>query len=344
MRFYSFLLLFAFFMPQTALASGIDCKNAKISFDKTICKDKDLFASDKEMNRLYDSIIAKLFSSSREPFIQNQKIWLKYSRMRCTGAQLEALDMKQEQCIKNEYDVRKKHFEEALAASEDGTFILTNEVSKSFPPADQTSEEYKPDKSIAPSQYPVEKIISLSFYSTVKNGVKASVPPIFKFEGNGCEVKSSETVTFRRPKLIVVESGSDRYCKGMAHPTGGVNIVTLKMPSLEKISPSDVFDSSKNWQDALTNFVVKALPTDIGFDCPGPDCTITSDRLKEGIVSGDDWEILPSGLTVQYSQYEIGSYIDGMPAATVTWDKLKPFLNKSVFETLGFQPQIEEAK
>ncbi|MDB5491529.1 MAG: hypothetical protein JWO78_1378 [Micavibrio sp.] len=292
-------------MPNTVFASGINCKNPTVDFDRTICKDKDLFASDKEMNHLYNSVIKKLSASSRDPFVQNQRIWLKFARMRCTGIQLEALVMGQEECIKNEYDVRKKHLGEALTASVDGTLILTNEVSRSFPPADQTSEAYKPDKSVAPSQYPVEKITSLSFYSTVENGVNASLPPVFKFEGSGCELDSTETVTFRGSKLIVVQSGSDRYCKGMAHPTGGINIITLKMPSLEKVSPSDIFDFSKNWQDALTNFVVKALPTDIGFGCPGPDCTITSDRLKQGVVSGDDWEILPSGLTVQYSQYEL---------------------------------------
>jgi uncharacterized protein YecT (DUF1311 family) len=77
----SFLLFFSFilFLGSTAYSQRkVDCANATTQSEMTLCAQEEFSATDKQLNVLYQKVIAVCDTKERAALIKAQKTWLLY--------------------------------------------------------------------------------------------------------------------------------------------------------------------------------------------------------------------------------------------------------------------------
>lgn len=145
-------------------------------------------------------------------------------------------------------------------------------------------------------------------------------------------------------KLSKIED-ADRYCvfhsqdyvyMGGAHGgVTGAGCITYDKQDGSRFTDFFNPDSEADLQPLLRECLAEYFSTE--------DCPVTADNLKDCLlIEGDDvplpaWPPYPAadGLVFTYQQYEIAPYAAGMPAFTLSFDALEPYLTAEARHLLG---------
>ncbi|MDR2692910.1 MAG: RsiV family protein [Chitinispirillales bacterium] len=92
----------------------------------------------------------------------------------------------------------------------------------------------------------------------------------------------------------------------------------------KRVEPQDIF--VKGWEQSVTKSIVEQYLEGKGLNSLDEDGYAEEESfVPDGyIMSFDD----PQGITFAYNTYRIAPYVEGPQAVLVSWDKLKPYLNK----------------
>jgi uncharacterized protein YecT (DUF1311 family) len=127
---------------------------------------------------------------------------------------------------------------------------------------------------------------------------------------------------------------------GASHPLTAVNTFTWWLDLARPLDPADLFSDSTDWQTSLVDPVLEHLHADPGLK----PLLLPPDELRDGVSAAiadpTSWTLTPEGLTLRFPQYAVAAYAAGLPAVTLTWPELKPYMD-SAFDPTILPPLLQ---
>jgi uncharacterized protein len=324
MRLWFFILSLGFMALGLCLpanAASFDCSKAASAFEKAICADPDLSASDDTLAVAYATATGGLSQKAADAMRAGQRAWLKSLDVTCADAMLPGDNPAAEEratCLKTAYTARIATLEASRMYS--GLRFYNEDDYRAG--RDPTGEGYY---KVATHMQSLPRLDGGSAAARAFNAFvdKAApdlagsfaAPPADDEKSSDTELKVTvKRVTTNRIELAV---NSYWYGHGAAHGNYAITYLNFLRNENRGLAAADIF-AGKDWQQHLADLVLKQLVADRGE----LDWDIDAAWLKETVADPERWELSPDGFTMQFQPYEVASYAEGAVTVTIGWDKL----------------------
>ncbi|WP_052951802.1 DUF3298 domain-containing protein [Devosia soli] len=327
------LVVFAFAGASLpAHAASFDCAKASTPFEHAICDHPDLSAADDRLAKTYETAIGGLSEAALASVRADQRAWLDYAQRACTQdakplTGSARYDERGLGCLTSTFDTRSSVLEESRMI--DGN---------RFYPVGEYSAMPDPNETDTPdSNWPVATH-ELSYVQLDSEESHAAAFNAFvqqeaeKLSGGGGDIAEDDASSDIANTISVKEvAGTDRitldvttywYGHGAAHGNGSVSYLHYLIDAGRPMVARDLF-GKKGWQSALLKLALEALKAEHGDNLMLDD----ESSIADAVADPERWDISnPYGLIIQFQPYEIAAYAYGAPTATISWEKLQPYL------------------
>jgi hypothetical protein len=145
--------------------------------------------------------------------------------------------------------------------------------------------------------------------------------------GSGTSVATQTfSVSLSQPTLLSLGELYSEFLAGAAHPLAALSTDTFDLRTGAQIHLADLFRPGSAWLGVLSMQSRARLRT--LFHDPSLDGTIDQGTAASaGNFAG--WQLLPTGLRITFSEYQVGPYAIGMPSIVIPWASLRSVLNLS---------------
>jgi len=143
----------------------------------------------------------------------------------------------------------------------------------------------------------------------------------------------SDAVSFPMPGIVQFVTSYYVLHEGVAHGVSGFDVGIYKISDGKKIEISNLFN--RNWQKNITGLIIKEFLSsqnlislaDYAYTQKESDFTPVSVKISED-----------GGLDFVYPAYKIAPYAAGDQTVFLSWEALKPYLNKksAIYQRLQF--------
>ncbi len=315
-----FLSAFAFALvsPLARAAEGpsFDCAKAGSVGEKTICADPALQAQDRALASAYRAASGKLSPEGRAALLNGQRQWLAMIGAVCAGPpDFHFKDARQ--CLKSEYEERRKRLETAVTVSGGLEFHRVDiyKLRKVDDPKDNSGSHagfLTTDKSYPRIDLP-KNASERAFNKSLRDQ---------SAEGIGEEGGTDEDFGYddlaATARLISVRTTGGFYAHGAAHGQHLTSTVNWLRAEGRELRASDVFAPGTPWLRVLREHCFAEV-AHYGF-------VKNAAELDDIVSRPSSWTLGPKGLTVLFNSYQVASYADGRPEVTIPWDVLRPYL------------------
>jgi hypothetical protein len=131
----------------------------------------------------------------------------------------------------------------------------------------------------------------------------------------------SDNVSFPFPGILQLNSVF-YWFGGGAHGTNGSIIGIYSLANGKKIELTSLFN--KGWEKAVTKLIIKEFLLSLNLQA----LTDYSHTQKENDFTPENAKISESGLEFTFPAYKIAPYAAGEQSVFLSWNSLKPYLNK----------------
>lgn len=319
-----------------AAGASFDCAKAGTAQEKLICATPELSKLDEAVAAAYAQVMGKLAEPVRTAMRDSQRDWVRYRQAACPVTAKPSPDavLSPAECISSLYQNRQKALAEALTTVGPYSFV-TLERFRAEKTKDEDTRARFPVYStttatprlVAPAGPEAD-----AFNAEMKTWTDAYFAPPDpkkpKEDGDmdtDTDFSGSVVFNYAGPTLISLQQMNYLYGLGAAHGMMGATSVTWLWREKRAMKADDLFKPGSNWQPALARMVLdelhkKDLAKDEPFQIKDPkDIRQTTDDPR-------NWIIEPGSFGVQFGQYEVASYAEGMPVIELPWSALKPYL------------------
>ncbi len=319
-----------------ARAASFDCAKAGTAQEKLICATPELSKLDEAVAAAYSQLLAKLADPVKTAMRDSQRDWVKYRQAACPIAAKPApnLTVSPAECLSSLYQSRQKALAEAQATVGPYAFV-TLERFKAQPTQDEDTR----------AQFPVYSTTTATPRLVAPAGPEADAfnakmkawtdgyfaPPDPKKEKKDGDMDTdtdfagSVVFNYAGPTLIALQTMNYMYGLGAAHGMTGATSVTWLWREKRAMKADDLFKPGSNWQPALAKMVLDELHKQ-DFAKNEPFQIKDPKDIRETTDNPLNWIVRPETFGVQFGQYEVASYAEGMPVIELPWSALKPYL------------------
>ena len=118
--------------------------------------------------------------------------------------------------------------------------------------------------------------------------------------------------------VISLRFAQDSYFPGTAHPSHDHTVFNYSFREGRTLTLADLFTTRSQYLKAIAAYCIEEL----GLD---------DDRRNGARPTSANyslWNLTPAGLLITFSEYQVGAYVDGMPAVTIPYSELAAFVRK----------------
>lgn len=306
-------------------AWALDCTKAKTPQDKALCADPRAAAADAAMSKAYTDLAARLPEADKKALIISQRAWLKDRANLCSDAKADALA----KCLTDQSAARE-HYLAGQPEAGPGTggkltpAFIQQPGRKGYYEVDVTTLKFMP------ATTPAEKLFNAEMDKYLKDMPSGKIKDEFGRDMIYSFMVHARMV-YASPKLISAHVESYQF-EGGAHGNGGTSDINIDVVTGKLLTFADVFapGAADKLNAECLQQIIKEKTVRL------PDEKIEGDQLKdlkksigEGIARMDDWSFSPTGASVNYDAYVLGSYAEGAYTCSFPRDFLKPLVKAS---------------
>jgi hypothetical protein len=297
-----------------------------------LCRDPRLAAIRDQMKSALSTAAANVSAEGAKLLAQNQNSWLEAQRVSCgvpSGATTLTAD--QEVCVKSALADRVKNAAQAVQKIGGFTFqrVEVNNAAKASA-EDLAAAPGSPDTITQEIAFP--RIDGDSPAIKKFNELVAQRPRFSA--GDATNETTKYKIAFAGPQLISVKFEYYDFSLGAAHPNTDAKAINFNMKTLAPLRAADVFKPGSGWENALAKKgavgVTKILK---GYDDSLP--ATEPSELRAAVADPDKWTISDQGLTLMFSEEDMGSHAIGGREVMIPWAELKPYLNPTAPAPIG---------
>ncbi|MEJ0022466.1 MAG: hypothetical protein WDN76_02850 [Alphaproteobacteria bacterium] len=310
-----------------AVAPSADASTAVVETcpqTSLLCRDPQLAAIRDQMKGALDKAASDVSAEGAKLLAQNQNQWLEAQRVSCgvpSGA--TTLTPDQETCVKSAIADRVKNAAQAVQKIGGFTFqrVEVNNAAKASA-ADAAAAPGAPDTFTQEINFP--RIDGDSPAIKKFNEVVAQRPRFSA--GDATNETTKYQIAYAGPQLISVKFDYYDYSLGAAHPNTDAKAINFNMKTLAPLRATDVFKAGSGWENALAKKgaagVTKILK-DFDDSLPATDPA----DVRAAAIDPGKWAITNQGLTLLFSEEDMGSHAIGGKEVSIPWSELKPYLS-----------------
>ncbi|MDR2732110.1 MAG: RsiV family protein [Fibromonadaceae bacterium] len=159
----------------------------------------------------------------------------------------------------------------------------------------------------------------------------ATVLSLYKNQNKEVEFLS-DIVSFPFPNIVQYVTSSYVFINGTAHGVSGINIGIYSITDGKKIELGSLF--LKDWEKNIVKLIIKEFLLSQNLQVLG-DYNYTQ---KESDFMPERARISESGLEFVFPPYQVAPYAAGEQSVFLSWNILKPYLNKKslIYQKLKF--------
>jgi uncharacterized protein YecT (DUF1311 family) len=349
-RFFVVILLLA---PVTLHAASFDCSKASTPVEKTICSSPDLSAADEKLDQAYRAALTKVPEAAML-VRESERTWLQSVGQTCR----HPVDTNFADCLAEKWEDRT-FFLSNIAVRMGGVPFFFRELSLDKPCNEEdlatglakTSPQTRNPKNVDSDHYSCA--IHAAWPEAISNAPewqawnKALLDEARRF--NASQDREDKVpdrwVRFADPlgyndlqisvdldlvssPLIAATINRD-YTN--SHPTHEERTFNWLLKQDRELKPDDLFRPDSIWQSWMkkrTAQIVKDYEiTELESDPSEAEDIAT--EAAEIAIEPRNWRIEHKGITLSFTEDELGSYITAsmMPDVTFSWSDLQPYLN-----------------
>lgn len=320
------LMILALATPS-ALAASFDCSKAATPFETAICNDPALSASDTMMAKAFATAIGGLEKPAAAAMRDDQRAWLAYANRDCTDDAQPltsgTYSSQQRDCLNGLFQSRIKTLEGSRMIG--GIRFYLQSTYAALRDTSNTDADYS--WKVASYDASAPRIDGQDDLARAFNGFidtkSAALSPLLGAhpDASGLDETSDTSVEILvdqvLPGRISLTSSSYYFGHGAAHGNTGLGNMHYLVPQGRELLASDIF-KGEAWQQKLLVLVKAQLVAHLGENLMLDDAS----SIAGVIADPDRWRFGDNGLTIQFQQYEVASYADGVPDVEISWAAL----------------------
>jgi uncharacterized protein len=297
---------------------SFDCAKSSTAIERTICKDPELAAADRQMAAAYKALVDKLTGPAKEQQQKEQARWIAARNQVCSDGALEMPF-----CLRNRMETRIVN----LRALADGSYpdispqtiikigkvkAKSFTIDASYPQFDGKSANFA--------------AVNTWFADRTKIAVADHVPDADEAADRQQNWSYEQSYELYRPGPDAISVATTYYgFTGGAHGYGAISGALVDLRSGKMLEPDDVFAVGDKWRLALRNRVTADLKKQF-VERPGFDDALAADKMDEMLGDPERYVWRADGLSIVFNQYEIAAYVMGRYFVRIPYADLKPLL------------------
>ena len=316
----SALLLLAASLAH-AQTPSFDCTRAATTREYAVCDNTSLRKLDGEMGKEFSRVHRGVPEPASAAVLADQRAWLAGLDASCTAkpnAQPAFIT-----CLTDEYKARLNELTQDKPLDDDHWLITTRAGGDMRPiiltpsPSEQTWNHAIAAQIAHRSADANKELASCRKEATGEGGDTV----------DNMDVDAWWHIAGANTHIIVTKFTLQEYCGG-AHPSTTFEDWNWSLDLNRPLAPDDVLISSSGWQ----SLVIAAATSQLNSDYPDTASyrwkdKEFSDGMNQAVSSTNEWQLTRNGLGIQFQQYQIASYVFGMPSVCIPWKDLRPYLN-----------------
>lgn len=337
--FMRLLVCLLFFIAPAVHAASFNCKEAHTPREKTICSDPELSHTDSELAGRYAAVRSHLSHDAALAVQQDQRSWLAYLDKACSPqARADRANMKD--CLNLEYSNRSEDLN--LQPLPGNQWLYTRAQYIALPSGDNPAEFSSVDPGVGIGRFtwpqidrPTEKQAqwntAISRW-TLQQIATREIPHPTSF-ASGVDTHSSLEITYSlrgaNTQYLLIDFERFFLGYGAAHPLTQQSSYLWSFSRNREIAVTDVFNDHLNWRARLLPLVRLKLRSNREVSSMMWQGAELNHGIEDTLNQPEQWTLTPQGLTLNFAQYQVAAYAAGMPAVTLSWQQLKPWMNPS---------------
>ncbi len=312
-------------------AASFNCAKATSPQEKAICATPELSRLDDQLSAAYKSALTQLSPQAQTNLREDQSAWQNWLATICQPSKDLA------KCMTTPYRDRTKTLQKSITRKDSTTFY-TRTISLAHRddpmPPEVPSGEYNGIGYItinypqADNPTPALATWNQAIHTTIQQfttfNQTSSLTPN---DAKGADTDTTATIQNLTPTRIDTSMSLFTMGHGAAHPAEAYAIFHWLLRQNRAMLPTDIFRTNTTWQPALAQHCWQALKKQF----PGKDSFLLlkspSDKsLLDVIRDPDNWQILPSGLKINFPEYSVTPRVAPAAPVLVPWSTLKPYL------------------
>lgn len=306
------------FFSATCIAQSFDCTRAATPREQAICSNADLRELDTVLGREYKRVHSGVPPASAPAILTDQRAWLRESDAACTAKARGEISLAD--CLRGQYTSRLNDLQQDLDLGNGHWLLRLRGRDGTFPvirPATPAEAEW--NRTIHARLASETATAENDLRQCQKDG--SLLPAEAR---DGMEVNVDWRVAAANQHFITVRTEQMAFCGG-AHPSTSFKDGNWSLDTGRALTVDEVFEKSTQWRPALIERAKDRLrKLDDFTQYSGGDMIKGADTI---VRDTSQWQPTREGLRLQFQQYQVAAYVFGMPAITIPWSELKPFLN-----------------
>ncbi len=296
-----------------AAAASFDCHKAQSKLEKAICADPIISAEDERLNRLYQERADLLSPLGKTLLVRSQRSWLRYLDASISSQNGNTFP------LSSEYEKRISQLQQVMKTA-DGLTLNRIDVFRTFNAPPDKYGAYLSIEHVGYPQIDDPKTAAMVQWNHQHMQSLKHIEQVCGGDSAGLE-DNDYTLGWANQTLISLTVSTQDYCRGYPHglfSNVGENLF-LSTP-LRKLKWSNVFLGRKQTREKVQKLFVNRMEPDQRGSAD------IVDAVENAAINPGSWTLTPTGIKLNFSAYESGSYMGDPHVGEVTWTDLKPFL------------------